>query len=143
MGNACFPGGSDSKESASKAVRQGFDPWVWKIPWRRAWLPTPVFLPGEYHGRRSLSGYSPRGLKESDQATEHACNAKMNPTAKTQTLLILCIHPEGLVSTPLWMLQMSAISSERQVEVEGWGFGGQTQNQLLRVKRPVGSCFHA
>ena len=112
-------------------------------PWRRAWLPTPVFLPGEYHGWRNLSGYSPRGLKESGQATEHACNAKMNPTAKTQTLLILCIHPEGLVSTALWMLQMSAISSGRQVEVEGWGFGGQTQNQLFWVKRPVGSCFHA
>ena len=81
-----------------------------------------------------LSVYSPWGLKESDQATEHARNAKMNPTTKTQTLPILCIHPEGLVSTPLWMLQMSAISSGRHVKVEGWGFGGQTQNQLLRVK---------
>ena len=29
-------------------------PWVWKIPWRRAWKPTPVFLPGEFHGQRSL-----------------------------------------------------------------------------------------
>ena len=40
-----------------------------KIPWRRKWQPTPVFLPGESHGRRSLVGYSPQGLKESD-ATE-------------------------------------------------------------------------
>ena len=37
----------------------GFDPWVGKIPWRRAWQPTPVFLPGESHGQRSLAGYSP------------------------------------------------------------------------------------
>ena len=44
----------------------GFDPWVWKIPWRRKWQPTPVFLPGESHGQRSLVGYSPRGRKESD-----------------------------------------------------------------------------
>ena len=36
-----------------------FDSWVGKIPWRRAWQPTPVFLPGESHGQRSLVGYSP------------------------------------------------------------------------------------
>ena len=35
----------------------GFDPWVRKIPWKREWLPTPVFLPGEHHGQRSLVGY--------------------------------------------------------------------------------------
>ena len=39
--------------------RHGFDPWVGKIPWRRAWQPTPVFLPGESHGQRSLAGYAP------------------------------------------------------------------------------------
>ena len=43
-----------------------FDPWVGKIPWRRECLPTPVFLPGEFHGQRSLAGYSLRGGKESD-----------------------------------------------------------------------------
>ena len=43
-----------------------FDPWIGKIPWRRKWQPTPVFLPGESHGQRSLMGYSPRGRKESD-----------------------------------------------------------------------------
>ena len=36
-----------------------FDPWVGKIPWRREWQPTPVLLPGEFHGQRSLAGYSP------------------------------------------------------------------------------------
>ena len=46
--------------------RQGFDPWVGKIPWRRKRQPTPVFLPGESHGQRSLAGYSPWGCKESD-----------------------------------------------------------------------------
>ena len=46
--------------------RPGFNPWVGKIPWRRKWQPTPVFLPGESHGRRNLVGYSPRGHKESD-----------------------------------------------------------------------------
>ena len=46
--------------------RPGLDPWVGKIPWRRDRLPTPVFLPGECHGQRSMVGYSPWGLKESD-----------------------------------------------------------------------------
>ena len=42
------------------------DPWLGKIPWRRKWQPTPVLLPGESHGGKSLVGYSPRGRKESD-----------------------------------------------------------------------------
>ena len=47
-------------------VRDGFSPWVGKIPWSGAWQPTPVFLPGESHGQRSLAGYSPWGHKELD-----------------------------------------------------------------------------
>ena len=46
--------------------RCGFNPWVGKIPWRREWLLTPVFLPVEFHGQRSLVGYSPWGRKEAD-----------------------------------------------------------------------------
>jgi len=46
--------------------RPRFNPWVRKIPWRREKLPTPVFLPGEFHGQRSLAGYSQWGGKESD-----------------------------------------------------------------------------
>ena len=40
--------------------------WVGKIPWRRAWQPSPVFSPGEFHGQRSLAGYNPQGHQESD-----------------------------------------------------------------------------
>ena len=46
--------------------RHGFDPWVRKTPWRRKWQPTPVFLPGESHGQRSLESYSPWSCKEVD-----------------------------------------------------------------------------
>ena len=42
--------------------RSWFDPWVGKIPWRREWLPTPVFLPGEFNGQRSLAGYIVHGI---------------------------------------------------------------------------------
>ena len=52
-------GGSDGKESACQCRRLGFYPWVRKIPWRKEWLPTPVFLPGKPHKYRSLVGYSP------------------------------------------------------------------------------------
>ena len=50
---------------------RGFDPWVRKIPWRIAWQPTPVFLPGEFYGQRSLAGYGPQGHKETE-TTYHA-----------------------------------------------------------------------
>ena len=56
--------GSEVKASAWIAGEPGFDPWVGKSPWRRKWQPTPVLLPGESHGGRSLVGYSPRGRKE-------------------------------------------------------------------------------
>ena len=61
-----FPGSSDSKESTYQCRRPRFDPWVGKIPWRREWLLTPVFLPGESHGQGSLVGYSLWDHKASD-----------------------------------------------------------------------------
>ena len=49
-------------------MRREFNPWVGKIPWRRARQPIPVFLPGEADGQSSnLEGYSPQGCKESDK----------------------------------------------------------------------------
>ena len=58
--------------------RCGFNPWVKKIPWRRARQPTPVFLPGEYHGWWKLVDYSPWNHKESDttEVTGHAHTLK-------------------------------------------------------------------
>ena len=41
-----------------------FNPWVGKIPWRKEWLPTPVYLLGEFHGQRNVAGYSPWGCTE-------------------------------------------------------------------------------
>ena len=56
------PGRTSGKEPACQCRRHkryGFDPWVGKIPWRRVWQPTPVFLPGESHEHKRLVGYSP------------------------------------------------------------------------------------
>ena len=55
----------EKKESACQSRRQGFDPWVEKIPWRRKWQPTPVFLPEKSHGQRSLVGYTVHGVAKS------------------------------------------------------------------------------
>ena len=53
----------------------GLIPWVGKIPWRRKWQPTPVFLLGKSHGQRSLAGYSPWGHKESDMTEQLSTHA--------------------------------------------------------------------
>ena len=62
-----FPGGVVGKESNHQCRRPkilGFNPRVGKIPWRRKWQPTPVFLLGESYEQRSLEGCSPWGHKE-------------------------------------------------------------------------------
>ena len=59
-----LPRWCSGKESTYKCRR--LHPWVGKIPWNRKWQPTPVFLPGKFHGQRSLVGYSPWGRKELD-----------------------------------------------------------------------------
>ena len=73
-----FPGGASGKEPACQCRRSRSDPWVGKIPWRRAWQPCPVFLPRESHGQRSPVGYGPWGRKESDMA-KASCLTRMHP----------------------------------------------------------------
>ena len=73
-----FSNGSSCEEftcHCRRCKRCRFDPWVGKIPWRRKWQPTPVFLPGESQGQRSLVGYSPWGRTESDM-TEHQAHQR-------------------------------------------------------------------
>ena len=68
-----FPGGTSGKEptcQCRRCKRCGFKPCFRKIPWRRTWQPTPIFLPGEFHGQRSLVGYSPWGHKESEMTQQ-------------------------------------------------------------------------
>ena len=76
-----FPGGTSGKEPACQCRRCGLRSCIGKIPWRRAWQPTPVFLPRESHGQRSLAGYSPWGCKELDKTQwQHvACRSSISP----------------------------------------------------------------
>ena len=89
----CFPGGARGKEptcQCRRRKRHGFNPWVRKIPWRRKWQPTPIYLPGKSHGQRSLVGYSPWGSKESDT---------------TEWLSIDIIKKKNFIKGSIWIQQ--------------------------------------
>ena len=79
---------ADTSEATWQRGRPGFNPWVVEIPWRRKWQPTPVFLPGKYHGWRSLEGYSPWGRKELDMIEELIHRENTEPDAE----LSLFVH---------------------------------------------------
>ena len=87
-----------------QCTRPGFNQWIGKIPWRREWKPTPVFLPGKSHAQRSQVGYSPWGLKESDM-TEWLI---LNPANRSfmnsgQCLSPVIKHPQRTVHNWGWI----------------------------------------
>ena len=76
--------------------------WL-RFPWKRAWQPTPVFLPRESHGQRSLAGYSPWGRQESNttEVTEHECTASAQAlqVAISFSKLLLQLHQKQNTQT--------------------------------------------
>ena len=76
-----FPHGASGKEptcQCRRLKRWRLDPWFWKIPWRRKWQPTPVFLSNKSHGQRSLAGFSPWGRRVNTTewlSMQHGANA--------------------------------------------------------------------
>ena len=81
----CFP-----LWASLQCGRPGLDPWGGKIPWRRAWQPTPVFLPGESPGKRNLVGYSPWGHKESDTTEQ------LSTFSSLSLQILFFLHPSSL-----------------------------------------------
>ena len=86
-----FPGGSEVKKKKKKMhqpMQETQETWVHtlirKIPWRRKWQPPPVFLPGKFHGQKSLAGYSPWGCKALDM------------TERTRTHAFVCLNTQNL-----------------------------------------------
>ena len=67
---------------------------VRKIPWRREWLPTSIFLPGKFHGQRSLSGCSPKGYKESDTTEQLSRHAKVRNINNWPIKIHFCLIPK-------------------------------------------------
>ena len=92
-----FPGGDSGKEPAYQGRKPWFDPWVGRIPWRRAWQPTSVFFPGESHGQRSLE--EPGGLQSivsqrvsqdsSNLSNSHPCQSRSEYAWECPCLCIL------------------------------------------------------
>ena len=120
-----FSGGSEGKG------RPRFDLWVGKIPWRRKWQLSPVFLPGESHGQRSLAGYSPRGRKESDK-TERLHSHFIVPlgqflagTLSPLLRTLLRLHPAKPLTQmprPLRTCPDAPVrSSPARASLHGWG----------------------
>ena len=98
-----FPSGSDDKESAYNSGDSGSFPGSGRCSWRREWPPTPVFLPGESHGQRTLMGYSPWGCKESDTTewktpTYHIGEGNGNPSSVLAWRIPGTAEPGGLTS---------------------------------------------
>ena len=91
-----FPGDSDNKRILLQCRRPGFNFWVGRFPWRREWKPTPVFLPGKFHGQKSLARYSPWCRKELD----------MN---EWLTLTLFFTEAEVGGNTQIWFLLISSV----------------------------------
>ena len=149
-----FPGGPASKESACNAGDPGFDPWVGKIPWRREWLCTLVFLPRESHGQRSLRGYNLWDCKELDRTNWLILS--FSPTLWDSywclsSILITCFHLKirrmlANVSIVFWYwapvfnLKVKQSTSEEGPLLPG---SDTVVYHLLSVLRPGADCVRA
>ena len=127
-----FPRGSSGEEPTSKFRRRKryvFNPWVRKIPWRRAWQPTPVFLPGEFHRQRSLVGYGPWGSKESETTEATAHKYKWDQE---------CLWPLWIWCKIFYLCQGQShfrATSQPQVQLK-WRNTSESSTELLQTQTP-------
>ena len=121
-----------------------FHAWIGKIPWRRKWEPTPVFLPGEFHGQRSLVGHSPWGRKRvrHNWATEHIWMEIKDKAAKLPLKCMWKVKGPTIVKTfrkrrilddLYYLISILTIKpqSSRQCDIDQWN----------RKKRNKPSCW--
>ena len=140
-----FPRWCSGKESACrcrKCKRRGFSPWMGKIPWNRKWQPNPVFLPGKFHGQRSLVGYSPWGAKRQTQwahmQTQYAFMFH-SPVPYTQAVPLAChIFPPPLHGKSIFKVQVKCHCPHFS-EVGQGGFPWSFCCSLLYT--PSSQCF--
>ena len=137
-----FPGGAVVKEPSGQCrrlKRHGFDPWVRKIPWKRKWQPTPVSLPGESRGQRSLEGYSPWGRKERD-TTEPACtcvHGGRETLSSASCVLWGLIFPTGVNAPTLWAGQVWAPGGPWNTSCASTSWAGNTGHRQDEARRAV------
>ena len=108
-----FPGGTNDKESVCQCrscKRREFNLWVWKILWRRKWQPTPVFLPGESHGQRSLWV-----TKSQTQLSMHAIKSNIKSVTTRQWNIQTVLKQNELLShEKTWRQLKCILPSERR-----------------------------
>ena len=104
-----LPRWHSSKESACQCRRRGFNPWIRKMLWRRKWQPTPVFLPGKFHGQRSLAGSGPWGRTESDTTEQLSVH--------THTRLLMLLF---LFRSIWWSASTCACTHRRHPLMKTW-----------------------
>ena len=97
-----FSGGSDVKEFAYSAGDMGLTSGSGRFPWRRKWQPTPVFLPGEFHGQRSLMSYSPWSCIESDMTERLSLSLTLPSTMLWPWCLWPSKTPVHVPSSSFW-----------------------------------------
>ena len=127
-----FSSGASRKEPTCQFT---FDPWVGKIPWRRKWQPTPVFLPGKSHGQRSLAGYSPCGCKESNMI-------KWLSTCICITDSLCCPSETSILQisyTPIeifknWSLKLQSLEKRKPMEI---AFQSTDSPQFMTGLHPI------
>ena len=120
--------------------RPRLHPWVEKIPWRREWQPTPVFLPGEFHGQRSLVGCSPWGFKELDTPEQLSLHFQKNTNQYKGWLItsFFLICPFGQGADIKLVLGLECAQSQLQHKLlewsDSWASLSITQAELLRER---------
>ena len=130
--------------------RPRFDPWVGKIAWKKAWQPTAVFLPGEFHGQRSLMGYNPWGCKESD-TTERLTLSLGRRELENKYPALLSIAPRLLLllprDKPSWKPEDDGVKNQGCIQGsqgaeragEGWRLGRMEIGKAKQEKFHISS----
>ena len=138
MVNKGFPGGASGEEPACqcrKHKRHRFDPCIRKMPWRRKWQPTPVFLPREFHGQRSLASYHLQCCKGQTWLSPHFL-LLINWNIKTNTLgAVIMIDFETLevkntVTKPIKNLHITGVLINEKLLLSSTG-KKESQYQIL------------
>ena len=110
--------------------------WVWSLgwedPWRRKWQPTPVFLPGEFHGQRSLAGYSPWGCKESDTTVQ----LTLSNEEGDEFIIYAWNHKRWLTERVSWFMQKGRDSPQRSPTVGEEMAWGRQSSELRAWAQP-------
>jgi len=135
------------KESTCQYRRHGFDPWVQKTPWRRKWPHTPVFLPRESHGQRSLAGYSPWVCKELDMTERLSAHTHTHTHTGKPTDFHCCLQANSLLFELLYftdyiLCDEEASLMEKEKNSGRWihqihHFHSSSQNGTIRGSRSV------